>query len=225
MPPRVILPVTDKFPVTSVSLSNCIFPVPFGFILISTFVELDEITLDLKSSVSTRTAPEPFARSSKLLLDTVVVTTFPLIETSSIIASARYMFFHLRLLDPILKFPVTLGIKLLVILPTRLIVSELLSPICMLPPSVIFPVTPKFPVTSVSLSNCILPVPFGLILMSAFVAFDEITLDFKSRESIRIAPVPFARSSKLLFDTVVVITFPLIDISSTIASARYMFCH
>jgi len=53
--------------------------------------------------------------------------------------------------------------------------------------------------------------------MSAFVTFDEITLDLKSRESIRTAPVPLARSSKLLLDTVVVITFPLIDISSTIA--------
>ena len=61
--------------------------------------------------------------------------------------------------------------------------------------------------------------------MSTFVELDEITFDLKSRESTRIAPVPFARSSKLLLDTVVVITFPLIDISSTIASARYMFCH
>ena len=61
--------------------------------------------------------------------------------------------------------------------------------------------------------------------MSAFVAFDEITLDLKSRESTRIAPVPLARNSKLLLDTVVVITLPLIDMSSTIASARYTFCH
>ena len=77
----------------------------------------------------------------------------------------------------------------------------------MFPPSVIFPVTPKLPVMSVSLSNCIFPVPFGFMLMSTFVELDEITFDLKSRESIRIAPVPFARSSKLLLDTVVVITF------------------
>ena len=61
--------------------------------------------------------------------------------------------------------------------------------------------------------------------MSAFVEFDEIALDLKSNVSTRTAPVPFARSSKLLFDTVVVITFPLIEMSSTIASARYTFCH
>ena len=67
-PPTFILPVTDKFPVISVSLSNCIFPVPFGFILISALVLVDAITFELTSNASILITPIPVAANSKLEL-------------------------------------------------------------------------------------------------------------------------------------------------------------
>ena len=54
--------------------------------------------------------------------------------------------------------------------------------------------------------------PFGFTLISAFVELDEIILEVKTRKSTRIVPVPLARSSKLLLDSVVDIKLVLINI-------------
>ena len=72
LPLSVVTPLTVKFPVTLVSFNSCIVPVPLGLIPMSALVELLEIVLFLKSSISILILPDPLALSSRLALDSML---------------------------------------------------------------------------------------------------------------------------------------------------------
>ena len=116
------------------------------------------------------------------------------IRITLLLNSAAFITRHCFALVPISKVFPTSGTRSLVKSAITVTVSNVVSPMRILPPSVIFPVTstlpltPKLPVTFVLANNSMLPVPTVLISKLLFVAVVSILLPTICMSSVRNGP-------------------------------------
>ena len=140
--------------------------------------------------------PAPFARSSRLLFDCVVVMTLPSMKMSSVCNA------------PTVTTPLTVTLSVIVIDPLYVV-----APVTVKSPfNVLLPFTINVP-SIVVLSNVVLPSTSKLL--------EIVTLLL----GIKISPVPLARSSKSALETVVVITLSLTLITPLSNSAAFTTRH
>ena len=209
------------------------------------------IILLSKEKSSKTILPEPLARSSRLLLLTVVVIklssikilpvekvlacTVPvtlILATDSVPLTARSLVIVTSLLGIIiLPLPFARNSKsafdvvVEITLPSTSISSN-----CTLESAVSACVTDTSPVTSKLPVSVKLPTNVTVPVILVFASVDNpLTVKLLSTCTLllgtSILPVPLARNSKSAFDTVVVIKLVLILISSTSTSSTYKFNH